>query len=59
MILHYGEDKIIDIMKNILSWKGLAFTGENQIIGDKHNGNYLGWIELLAKFDPIKHLFCK
>lgn len=37
----------------------MAFRGDNEIIGDKHNGNYLGCIELLAKFDPIlqQHLF--
>lgn len=37
----------------------MAFRGDNQIIGDKHNKNYLGCIELLAKFDPIlqQHLF--
>ena len=50
--------RIVEVVKFLCS-RGLAFRGENQIIGNKHNGNYLGCIELLAKFDPIlqQHLF--
>lgn len=51
-------ERIVEVIK-FLSSRGLAFRGENQIIGDKHNGNYLRCIELLAKFDPIlqQHIF--
>lgn len=31
----------------------MAFRGDNQTIGSKHNGNYLGCLELLSKFDPF------
>ena len=33
--------------------RGLAFRGENQRIGDPHNGNFLGILELLSHYDPI------
>ena len=35
------------------SSRGLAFRGEDEILGSQHNGNYLGILELLAQFDPI------
>ncbi|XP_025421533.1 uncharacterized protein LOC112691485 [Sipha flava] len=33
--------------------RGLAFFGENEILGNSHNGNFLGIMELIAKFDPF------
>ncbi|KAL4083473.1 hypothetical protein QTP88_028789 [Uroleucon formosanum] len=41
-----------------LSGRGLAFRGNNETLGSKNNGNYLGCLELIAKFDPLmsKHL---
>jgi len=36
-----------------LSSRGLAFIGDDQILGSGHNGNYLGCLELIAKFDPL------
>jgi len=36
-----------------LASRGLAFRGDNQTFGSKRNGNYLGCLELLAKFDPF------
>ncbi|KAL4090352.1 hypothetical protein QTP88_025209 [Uroleucon formosanum] len=41
-----------------LSGRGLAFCGNNETLGSKNNGNYLGCLELIAKFDPLmsKHL---
>ena len=48
--------RIVEVIKFLAS-RGLAFRGGNQIIGNKNNGNYLGCIELLAKFDPLlQHL---
>ena len=37
-----------------LSERGLAFRGDNEILGSVHNGNYLGILELLSKFDPFQ-----
>ena len=36
-----------------LSERGLAFRGDNEKIGSEYNGNYLGMLELIAKFDPF------
>ena len=38
-------------MIKTLSECGLAFRGDNEIIGSPDNGNYLGLLELIAKFD--------
>lgn len=32
--------------------RGLAFRGSEDRLGSKHNGNYLGLLELLAEYDP-------
>jgi len=45
-ILH----KCVEVIKT-LSERGLAFRGDNEIIGSPNNGNYLGLLELIAKFD--------
>ena len=36
-----------------LGERGLPFRGSSQRIGDIHNGDFLGLIELLAHYDPI------
>ena len=36
-----------------LSERALAFRGSTEELGRKDNGNYLGTLELLAKFDPF------
>ena len=50
-------ERIIEVVK-FLAERGLAFRGSNEIIGSHDNGNYLGLLELLAKFDPFmaKHI---
>ena len=44
--------RIVAVIK-FLSERGLAFRGDNEILGSVHNGNYLGISELLSKFDPF------
>ena len=35
--------------------RGLPFQGDNTVIGDQHNGNFLGTLELLGKYDRITY----
>ena len=43
---------IIDVIV-FLSTRGLAFRRHDEIIGSFHNGNFLGIIKLLSKYDPF------
>ena len=36
-----------------LEEQGLPYRGDNEQFGSSKNGNYLGLLELVAKFDPI------
>ena len=36
-----------------LAERGLPFRGDNEQFGSLNNGNYLGLLELVAKFDPF------
>lgn len=36
-----------------LAKRGLPFRGSNEHFGFVNNGNYLGMLELVAKFDPF------
>ncbi|KAJ8867905.1 hypothetical protein PR048_031713 [Dryococelus australis] len=38
-----------------LASRGLPFQGDSAEIGDVHNGNFLGTLELLGKYDEITH----
>lgn len=33
--------------------RGLAFRGDNEIIGSPKNGNFLGILKLVVEFDPF------
>ncbi|XP_023247673.1 uncharacterized protein LOC111643719 [Copidosoma floridanum] len=51
--------RITDVIK-FLACRDLAFRGDNQILGSKHNGNYLGILELLSEYDTFlkEHISC-
>lgn len=44
--------RIVEVIR-FLSTRGLAFRGEHEVIGSPNNGNYLGVMELISKFDPF------
>lgn len=44
--------RVIETIKFLAS-RGLPFHGQNEIIGSALNGNFLGCIELISKFDPF------
>ena len=44
--------RLIDVLI-FLAERGLAIRGTDEVIGSAHNGNYLGIIELLAKYDTL------
>jgi hypothetical protein len=44
--------RVVEVVK-FLAERGLAFRGDNELLGSSHNGNFLGFLELLAKFDSF------
>lgn len=50
-----------EILKRILDTilflgeRGLALRGESNLVGQKNNGNFLGILELIARYDPVLH----
>ena len=44
--------RVIAVVK-FLAQRGMPFRGDDQVIGSKHNGNFLGIVELIAQFDPF------
>ncbi|GAB0098330.1 zinc finger MYM-type protein 1-like [Sergentomyia squamirostris] len=44
--------RVVEVIK-YLGERGYAFHGDDAIIGSPHNGNFLGIIELISKFDPF------
>ena len=45
-------ERVVEVIK-FLAERGLPFRGQDEIIGSKSNGNYLGVLELISKFDPF------
>lgn len=45
-------ERIIEVVK-ILTERGLSFRGRDGAVASPHNGNFLGLLELLAKFGPF------
>ena len=44
--------RILDVIL-FLAERGLAFRGDEEKLDSVHNGNFLGFIEVLAKYDPV------
>ncbi len=45
-------ERILDVTFFLAS-RNLAFRGTTENVGDVHNGNFLGTLELLARYDPL------
>ena len=45
-------ERILDVVI-FLGERGLAFRGDSERIGDAHNGNFVGILELLSRYDPL------
>eukprot|EP00918_Siedleckia_nematoides_P105784 GHVU01230937.1.p1 GENE.GHVU01230937.1~~GHVU01230937.1.p1 ORF type:complete len:366 (-),score=37.91 GHVU01230937.1:284-1381(-) len=45
-------DRLFDVIE-LLAERGLAFRGDTEIVNGPSNGNYLGIIQLLAKYDAF------
>ena len=43
---------MVEITK-FLAVRGLPFRGQDEIVDSKSNGNYLGVLELISRFDPF------
>lgn len=44
--------RVVEVIKFLAS-RGLPIRGHDERLGSNHNGNFLGVLELLAKFDPF------
>lgn len=51
----YWQNVLKRVIETIvfISERGLAFRGSDEKVGSKDNGNYLGILELIARFDPF------
>jgi hypothetical protein len=45
-------ERVVEVIK-FLAERGLALRGHDELLGSAHNGNFLGILELIAKFDPF------
>ena len=48
-----GPFKIILDVTMFMGERSLSFRGSIQCVGDLHNGNFLGILELISHYDPI------
>ncbi|XP_025199039.1 zinc finger MYM-type protein 1-like [Melanaphis sacchari] len=46
-------DQELAMTIKFIAERGLAFRGDNEIVGSSRNGNFLGILELLAEYEPI------
>jgi hypothetical protein len=61
LLQHQEKEKQywIEVLKRVVSVisflaeRGLAFRGDSEVLGCQSNGNFLGCIELVSKFDPF------
>ncbi|XP_031345831.1 zinc finger MYM-type protein 1-like [Photinus pyralis] len=44
--------RLVSVIKFICE-RGLALRGDNELIGSRNNGNYLGLVELIAQYDDF------
>ena len=44
--------RLLDVTLHLAS-RNLPFRGKTQTLGDVHNGNYLGTLELMSHYDPL------
>ena len=44
--------RVLHVIK-FLDERGLTFCGANESLGSKHDGNFLGILELISQFDPF------
>ncbi|KAL4143365.1 hypothetical protein QTP88_005703 [Uroleucon formosanum] len=53
--ISYWKNVLYRVVETVsfLASRGLAFRGNSHNFGSKQNGNYLGCLELVAKFDPF------
>ena len=47
-------ERVVEVIC-LLAEHGLAFRGKDETFGSPYNGNFLGVLELIAKFDPFLH----
>lgn len=47
-----NAEQVITVIQ-FLSERGLAFQGDNELLGSPHNGNFLSFLEVISKFDPF------
>lgn len=44
--------RLLDVTLH-LATRNLAFRGKTHALGDVHNGNFVGTLELLSRYDPL------
>ena len=45
-------ERVVAVVK-FLAMRSLPFFKENETVGSRHNGNFLGCLEVIAQFDPF------